>query len=140
MMRTQRGFTLIEVMVALFIAATTLAAISTAMQRAGSNAIKLRDQTLAMYIASNAIAELRIGDAFPDTGTSSRDLQYANREWLVRTVVTESGIEGLRRVDVSVADQQAPDRFLRTVAGFVSSGTSLPPGSVPDFSGVGAQP
>ena len=51
-MRAQRGFTLLEVLVALAIFATVAAAVLTASVRSLQNAARLEDKTLAGWIAS----------------------------------------------------------------------------------------
>lgn len=136
MSNQQKGFTLVEVMVALVIASLGLTAIGVSLQQHTDTSRKLRDQTMALFIASNAIAELRIEGSFPDVGTSTREVTFADREWLIVTSIQETGIEGLRRADVGVAEKVKPDRTLRTVAGFVSSSATLPSSSIPGFSGL----
>jgi general secretion pathway protein I len=66
-----RGFTLIEVLVALAVVAVALlAAIRAAGSMAQTNA-ELRLRLLAQLAADNRIAELRAGGAFPAIGTRS---------------------------------------------------------------------
>lgn len=120
-------------MVSLVIASLGLAAIAVSLQQHTSTAMKLRDRTLALYIASNVITTLRIGNEFPDVGRSTDEIDYANREWLVETRIQESGIDGLRRVDVTVSRSQTPERAVRAVAGFVSRTPSGSPGVAPAF-------
>ncbi|MEO0575517.1 MAG: type II secretion system minor pseudopilin GspI [Pseudomonadota bacterium] len=136
-MSKQSGFTLIEVMVALVIVAVGLSTISVSLSQHASNSRKLRDMTLASFIAGNTLTTLRLQPEFPDIGRSTDELEFANREWLVTTFVQESGIEGLRRADVSIAEAVNPDRNIRTVTGFVSSVRSLPRSQLPSFSGLG---
>ncbi|MFK8053524.1 MAG: type II secretion system minor pseudopilin GspI [Woeseiaceae bacterium] len=135
-MRSNKGFTLVEVMVALVIAALGLTAIAVSLQQHADTSRKLRDQTLALFIASNAIAEIRLEGGFPDVGRSTDEVTFANREWIVVTVIQESGIEGLRRTDVSVAEKDNPDRNLRTVAGFVSRLPTLPAATIPGYASL----
>ncbi len=131
--RHQIGFTLIEVMVSLVIASLGLTAIAVSLQQHTQTAMKLRDRTLAMYIASNEIATLRLAGAYPDVGRSTDEVTFADREWLVETNIQESGIEGLRRADVTISAANQPDRPVRTVAGFVSSTPGAQPGIAPSF-------
>ena len=133
----QRGFTLIEVMIALVIASLGLTAVAVSLQQHTDNARRLRDRTLAMYVASNAITELRLNAAFPDVGRTTDETRFADRDWQVVTVVAESGIEGLRRVDVTVSEAEAPDAPIRTVAGFVSNRQPLAGAAVPSFDDLG---
>lgn len=133
----QTGFTLVEVMVALVIVSVGLAAITVSLSQHANNSRKMRDMTLASFIAGNTLTTLRLQPDFPDVGRSTDELEYANRDWLVTTVIVESGIEGLRRADVSIADALEPDRNIRTVTGFVSAIRSLPRGQQPSYSGLG---
>lgn len=135
--RRQQGFTLIEVLVALAIASVSLIAIATELGKQADYARRMRDQTLAMYVASNAITELRLNAAFPDVGRTTDETTFANRRWQVVTVVAESGIEGLRRVDVAVSEAERPDEPVRTVAGFVTNRPSMPGAARPSFGGLG---
>lgn len=133
----QRGFTLIEVMIALVIASLGLTAVAVSLQQHTDNARRLRDRTLALYVASNAITELRLNAAFPEVGRSTDETTFAERRWQLETVIAESGIEGLRRIDVTVSDANTPDSAIRTVAGFVSNRTAPAPSAVPSFGDLG---
>ncbi|MEN7341884.1 MAG: type II secretion system minor pseudopilin GspI [Pseudomonadota bacterium] len=134
--RRQYGFTLIEVMISLVIASLALVALTTRLQLDTDTSVKLENNTMAMFIASNTIAELRISGAFPDTGRSTSDLEFASREWLVTTTVEETGIEGLRRAVVTVADSGRPDVNIRTAVGFLSQ-VPVPQSSLaPRFDGL----
>lgn len=133
----QRGFTLIEVMIALLIASLALAGIGTRLAKQADYARMMRDRTLAMYVASNAITELRLNAEFPDVGRSTDETAFAGRRWQIVTVVAESGIEGLRRLDVTVSEAEAPDIAVRTVAGFVSNRPALASSAVPSFDDLG---
>lgn len=118
-----RGFTLIEVMVALVIVALALTAVSASMNQMIDSAETMRNRTYASWIAQNRIAELRLAFATPDVGASNGVVQYANTEWSWRAVVSDTGVEDLYRIDVSVALANSEDN-IRTVTGFVG-----PPGA-----------
>lgn len=65
----QRGFTLIEVLVALAIVAVALAAASRATAQMIDSNARLRDKTLALAAADSRLAELRL-QAEPASGNS----------------------------------------------------------------------
>ncbi len=120
---SQRGFTLVEVMVALVVVALSLTGIAVVLGNMLSNASWLKESTYASWIAQNKIVELRAANEYPNTDETSGNVTYANSEWTWRAVVTETGIENLWRVDVSVSRPNGDN--IRTVTGFI--GEPVPP-------------
>lgn len=116
--RSQRGFTLIEVMVSLVIVAIALTGISVTMGGMLNTATTLRDRTYASWIAQNKIVEIRAAGAVPELGESNGEVDYANSQWEWRAVIAETGVEDLLRIDVSVSRPGA-ETPIRTVTGFV---------------------
>lgn len=119
----QKGFTLIEVMVALVIVSLALTAVTASMNQMIDAAETMRNRTYASWIAQNRIAELRLAFATPDVGASSGEVQYANTDWSWRATVSETGVDDLYRIDVAVSFAGSDDS-IRTVTGFVG-----PPGA-----------
>lgn len=115
-----RGFTLLEVMVALAIVALSLTTVAAAMSQMIDTAQTMRDRTYASWIAQNRIAELRLAPTLPKPGVSEGDVEYANTQWAWRAVVSESGVDELLRIDVSVSFAGSDD-VIRSVTGFVGS-------------------
>jgi general secretion pathway protein I len=121
--RTCNGFTLIEVMVALTIVALSLTAVTASISQMINAAESMRNRTYASWIALNRITELRLAVATPDVGASNGEVLYANTDWSWRTVVSETGVDDLYRIDVAVSLAGSED-VVRTVTGFVG-----PPGA-----------
>jgi len=113
-----RGFTLIEVMVALAIVAFSLTAIAASMGQMIDTANAMRERTYASWIAQNEIAEMRLANVIPKVTSTSGEVDYAGTEWAWRAVVSETGVENLFRVDVTVSYAGSPDS-IRTVSGFI---------------------
>ena len=116
--RIIRGFTLVEVMVALTIVAFSLTAIAASMNQMIDAANTMRERTYASWIAQNKIAEMRLSNVQPEVSTTTGDVTYANSEWTWRAVVSESGIDNFYRLDVSVS-HAGSDYEIRTVTGFI---------------------
>ncbi len=116
--RRNRGFTLIEVMVALAIVAFSLTAVAASMGQMIDTANAMRERTYASWIAQNEIAEMRLANVIPEVTTTSGEVDYAGTEWAWRAVVSETGVENLFRVDVTVSYAGSPDG-IRTVSGFI---------------------
>lgn len=98
----QRGFTLIEVLVALMV----FGLIATAASQVGSQYIgsyeRVRDLTLASWIASNRMNELRLQENFPSVSEDSEEQEYAGRRWRVVTKVSETDEPTMRRIEVDI--------------------------------------
>ncbi len=120
---TERGFTLVEVMVALVVVALSLTGIAVVLGDMLNNANWLKQSTYASWIAQNKIVELRAANEIPNADETTGEVTYANSVWEWRAVVTETGIENLWRVDVSVG--RPGGNNIRTVTGFI--GEPVPP-------------
>lgn len=113
-----RGFTLLEVMVALIIVAFSLTALTASMNQMIDAANTLRERTFASWIAQNKITEMRLANVIPDVSATSGEIEFGNTEWEWRAVVSETGIDNFRRIDVSVSHYGA-DYVVLTVTGFI---------------------
>jgi len=109
-------------MVALVIIAVSLTGMAVTMGAMLDNATTLRDRTYASWIAQNKIVEIRASGAIPETKTTSGDLEYAGSDWSWEATVSETGIEGLLRIDVAVT-RPGFDGNVRSVTGFVGEPT-----------------
>ena len=119
------GFTLVEVMVALAIIAIALTAVAAKMGRMVDTTNSMRERTYASWVAQNKIAEMRLAGTIPEVSSTSGETNFANTNWEWRAVVSESGIENLYRVDVTIT-YPGTDDVIRTVTGFI--GEPSPPG------------
>lgn len=110
MITKARGFTLLEVMVALLV----FGLIAAAAAQVGSNYIasfeRVRDKTLAGWVADNRLNELRLENRLPGISESTADLDYGPFRWRVTTSVNLTPEPTMRRIDVTVSkypDEQA---------------------------------
>ena len=124
-LRRSPGFTLIEVMVALVIISLALAGVAASMGQMIDTANSMRERTFASWIAQNQIAEMRLAGAIPEVGESSGEVDYANTTWAWTARVSETGVENLLKVDVTVSYAGLDDP-VRQVTGFI--GEPVAPG------------
>jgi general secretion pathway protein I len=122
-----RGFTLIEVLVALAILAIALAAAVRASSIAidGANETKLR--TLATWVAQNRLAETTAatGASLPGTSETSGRTSMANIEFEWRQKISSTPNEGFRQIDVTVS--RPGERYaFATLKGYVSRARTAP--------------
>ena len=123
--RRVAGFTLIEVMVALVIVSLALAGIAASMGQMIDTANTMRDRTFASWIAQNKIAEMRLAGVIPEVGETSGDVDFANASWSWTADVSETGVENLLKVEVTVS-YAGFDQPVRQVTGFI--GEPVAPG------------
>ena len=135
--RPVRGFTLIEVLAALVIVALGMLGVIEAVTQTARNGTYLREKTLAHWIAMNLITERRLLGTPPDTGETSDELEYAGQRWRYTVKVTQTQVDSLRRMDVSVRAADAPeDSALVTVAGFYGTAIGAAGGGSLAWSGA----
>jgi len=134
----RRGFTLIEVLAALVIVALGMIGVIEAVTQTARNGTYLRDKTLAHWIAMNLITEQRLQSSPPEVTKSSDEVEFAGQRWRWTMVVTQTQVDSLRRMDVSVRRAEAPeDSSLTTVTGFYGTAIGAAGGGIVDW--VGAQ-
>jgi general secretion pathway protein I len=114
-----RGFTLIEVLAALVIVALGMIAAIQAVTQSARNGVYLRDKTLAHWIGMNVLTERRLQASPPDVAESTGRVEFAGEQWQWSMQVTQTQVESLRRMDISVRRADAPEESsLAIVSGF----------------------
>ncbi len=101
-MKALRGFTLIEVLVALAVIAITLAAGLQATGALTRAAARQSDQWLAQICAENELTRLRLQRQLPGTGNSQVPCAQAGRQMQVMVSVLPTPNPNFRRVDAVV--------------------------------------
>ena len=99
-----RGFTLIEVLVALAIVAVTLGA---GIKAAGSltfNTARLAEVTAAQWCADNRLAAIKLARQFPDIGDGDFSCDQLGRTYAGKLVVRPTPNPNFRRVDARMLD------------------------------------
>lgn len=107
MSRKVAGFTLIEILVALAIIATAVAAVVAGVSGYVDNAGYLRERTFAQWVVMNKIAEMQMSNEWPAPGTRRGESLMANHEWTWQVDVSTTDDPDVLRLDV--AAYAAPD-------------------------------
>ncbi len=110
MKRRHGGFTLIEMLAAVAILATAMAAILSGMARYADNAGHMRERSIALWVAHNRLTELEIQRAWPDVGKSDGEMEMAGATWRWEVQVQKTQDDKLRRVDIWVLPRSGRER------------------------------
>jgi general secretion pathway protein I len=114
------GFTLLEVMVALFVVAIALGGVIKVMGSAAGNAARLSDRTFAQWVALNELTELRIKNAWPKLGEVKGDQEMVGRKWSWVQKTIKTSDKNVKRVELSVwAIDDGADPVV-TIVGFLA--------------------
>jgi general secretion pathway protein I len=97
-----KGFTLVEVLVALMIVAIALAALMVAVSGTARTSGYLRDKTLAQWIAMNRLTEVRLNANQFAQSTDTGEIEFGNRKWHYDTRYFDTSIQTMKRVVVRV--------------------------------------
>jgi general secretion pathway protein I len=98
-----RGFTLIEVMVAVAIFAIAGLALLNAQGSQINTDQHLQEKTFAHWVALNQLADMRLNQVFPDTGESQATASMGNQDWQITITVQSTPSPDVRLVIISVA-------------------------------------
>lgn len=133
-----RGFTLVEVLVALIIVALGSAAMLSALASSARAAERIRERMIAGFVAMNRLTETRLEPEFPGVGRREGEIEMGGSRWAWQEEVVRTPIEGVLQITVRVRgnDPTTPGRtsavsaqagWLVTIAGARGTAVSADP-------------
>lgn len=105
-----RGFTLLEILIALAVIVIALGAIISESGQNLNNAVQMRDKTFAHWVALNKISEWQISRQWPRPGRLQGEMLMADQEWFWRINVRDTEDRDVRRLDVEVRARRDDER------------------------------
>ena len=102
--RVARGFTLVEVLVALAIVAVTLGSGIKAAGSLTNNTARLAEVTSAQWCADNQLTGLKLAHRYPDIGESLFSCDQLGRTYSGKQIVKTTPNPNFRRVDALILD------------------------------------
>jgi len=113
----ERGFTLVEVLVALAILAIAMAATGRSVALSTDSALAHKQRVLAGLVAENRLGELVARRAWPGVGVTEGTERQAGVDFRWRAEVIATPHPGLRRVEIQVMEVDDPSHELRRLVG-----------------------
>ena len=117
-----RGFTLLEVLVALVIVGTALGASLRAVGSLTQNSDGLRTAMMATWSAENRLVQMRLSRQFPAVGKQTYECPQGDLLLMCEEEVIASPNPRFRRVEVSVYAQDHPERRIIKLVQLVLNG------------------
>lgn len=115
-----RGFTLLEVMVALAVVSLGLIAVFNGIIQISDQSSHLRERAFAHWVAMNEVTRLRVDQNVPEVSEFDGDVEFAETTYRWEATVSETGVEDLLRIDLRVGYADTPDDTLAETVAFVA--------------------
>jgi general secretion pathway protein I len=116
-----RGFTLIEILVALAIVAVALSAGMRALAQSADSATALKARTLALWVAQNRLAAAQAAAPWPGLGNYRGSAVQAEATFLWREAITATPNPAFRKIEITVVEPERPDYGIAHLVGFIGN-------------------
>ena len=123
---TRRGFTLVEVLIALVILAIALAAAARAANIASVGAEESKLRTLATWVAQNRVVLLTATRSFPPAGVSAGKSNMAGIDFEWQQTTADTANAAFRKIELRVFRPNDPQTLTSLTAYMVRPAGEIP--------------
>jgi len=108
-----KGFTLLEVLIALAILSIFVIPMVTTPVEISHNQGRLKEKTFAEFVALNKIAEIQLERNYPALGTKKGSALMAGREWFWEAKITKANslFKNIRQIQLTVYANEDKDAY-----------------------------
>lgn len=118
--RTNKGFSLIELLLAMAIFAYAASAILSVVSQSARNLSDFEQITFASWVANNQLVYTQNDDTWPPKDNAKGEVDMAGLTWYWQQKVTETEFPTLRQVQVMVYDDPSRKTELYRLTTFIS--------------------
>jgi general secretion pathway protein I len=111
--KNNKGFTLLEVLVALAVFAVAAIALMRVSESQLQLSARLEDKTFAHWVALNMVSEMQANQDWPDLGEQTGKVSMAGRDWKIIVKTLATPMNRVRRIEVTVG--VAPQDFTQNM-------------------------
>lgn len=117
--RSHRGFSLLEVLLALAVLSIALAAVVQTVGRHAVNAQHLQQRTLAHWVAANQVARMQLGRPWPHLGRHNGQARQGGDDWGWSAQVQRTESPVIRRIEIQVSPADDTNAVAARLTAFV---------------------
>ena len=118
--RQMAGFTLIEVIVALFILSFALVSSIQLFKNTSHGMVFLKQHQVAHWVGMNYLTQQQIDPSFPKIGITSSKTEMLGKTWYVDAQVIKTPDENIRKILVQVFDKKGDKEPIFSANGYKS--------------------
>lgn len=119
--KKQRGFTLVEVLVALVIVGTGLLAIVSAVTNSAKVTNAAEQKLLASWVAANRFAELRLQTTSFSVGSKTDSVEMGGQRWRYQQKISKTDDPDLFEVRIEVYLESRPELLQASMFSYIGS-------------------
>jgi len=115
----RKGFTLIEVMVAMAVFAIAGVALISSTSTHFTNLSLLETRMIANWVASNQLVEASLDESWPLKNNKKGKVELAGREWFWQQTIAKTNDKNMSQVSIEVRLDETDESSLTSISTYV---------------------